>query len=180
GLKAVIDKLANEGEPDLVPEMDKALPRKVGVDPVLRIDMRKPHYAKVGEFLKMGVNSAAYNATTIDVSDLKEEFGTYLNNQRNLDIVRQLMVEFKTAKYMTTELAVTEWRATQGLITSVVQQFTPRWTPLGKNKFKPLVIKNRRHKINFPIRPVEVLDAYLFYLYDEGLAPDQMPITKYI
>src|SRR5690606_11369948 len=81
GLKAVVDQLAREGEPDLVPEMDKTLPRKVGVDPVLRIDMRKPHYAKVGEFLKMGVNSAAYNATTIDVSDLKEEFGTYLNNQ---------------------------------------------------------------------------------------------------
>src|SRR5690606_9513707 len=132
GFKAVVEQLAQEGEPDLVPEMDKALPRKAGVDPVLRVDMRKPHYAKVGEFLKTGVNSAAYNATTIDVADLREEFGTYLNNQRNLDLVRQIMVEFTTAKYMTTVLATTEWRAVQGLITSVVQQFSPVWTPLGK------------------------------------------------
>src|SRR5690606_2654327 len=180
GLKAVVDQLAKEGEPDLVPEMDKTIPRKADVPAVMRVDMRKGHYAKASEFLKTGVNSAAYNATTIDVADLREEFGTYLNNQRNLDLVRQIMVEFTTAKYMTTVLATTEWRAVQGLITSVVQQFTPVWTPLGKTKFKPLTIKNRRHKINFPIIPAEVLDAYLFYLYDESLAPDQMPITKYI
>lgn len=180
GLRAVVEQLAKEGEPDLVPEMDKTIPRKADVPAVMRVDMRKGHYAKVGEFLKTGVNSAAYNATTIDVADLREEFGTYLNNQRNLDLVRQIMVEFTTAKYMTTVLATTEWRAVQGLITSVVQQFSPVWTPLGKTKFKPLTIKNRRHKINFPIIPAEVLDSYLFYLYDESLAPDQMPITKYI
>lgn len=180
GLRATIEKLAQLDEPEAIPEMDKTIHRKADVPTVLRVDMRKNHYAKVGEFLKMGVNSAAYNATTIDVLDLREEFGTYLSQQRNLDIVRQILVGFSSAKYMTTVLATTEWRATEALITSVVQQFTPEWTPKGKSKFRPLVIKNRRHKINFPIKPLEVLDSYLFFLYDEGLAPDQMPITKYI
>lgn len=180
GLEATVKVLMDKDEEEPVPAMDQTIPRKADIKPVLKVDMRRPHYAKIGEFLKTGVNSAAYNTTTIDVADLREEFGTYLTQQRNLDIVHQILVGFSTAKYMTTVLATTEWRATQALITSVVQQFTPEWTPLGKSKFKPLVIKNRRHKINFPIKPLEVLDSYLFYLYDEGLAPDQMPITKYI
>lgn len=180
GLQATVAKLMDADEDDVVPEMSKDIARRADLPSVLRVDMRNKHYAKVGEFLKTGVNSAAYNATTIDVVDLKAEFGTYLNNQRNLDIIRQILNGFTSSKYMTTVLAVTEWRATEALITSVVQQFTPFWTPLGKSKFRPLVIKNRRHKINVPILPAEVLDSYLFYLYDEGIAPDQMPITKYI
>lgn len=62
----------------------------------------------------------------------------------------------------------------------MIQQFTPKWTPAGKSKFTPITIKNRRHKINVPIVPAEVLDSYMMYLYDEGLSPDQMPITRYI
>lgn len=180
GLKAVVKTLMDRDGEDVVPEMDKTITRKADVPAVMRVDTRKGHYAKAVEFLKGGVNSAAYNGTTIEVTDLREEFGTYLNKQANLDIIRQILTGFETAKYMTTVLAVTEWRAIRSIITSVVQQFTPKWTPLGKNKFTPITIKNRRHKINVPIIPAEVLDSYLFYLYDEGLAPDQMPITKYI
>lgn len=180
GLRAVVESLKDRDEEEPIPEMDKSIPRKADQATVLRVDMRKGHYAKAGEFLKTGVNSAAYNGTTIEVTDLREEFGTYLNNQRNLDLIRQVLTGFVTAQYMTTVLAVTEWRAIRSIITSVVQQFTPEWTPLGKGKFTPITIKNRRQKINVPIIPAEVLDSYLFHLYDEGLAPDQMPITKYI
>jgi hypothetical protein len=180
GLEALVNALKDRDEEEPILEVDKSIRRKAGVEPVMRVDMRKGHYAKVGEFLKTGVNSAAYNATTIEVTDLREEFGTYLNNQRNLDIIREILVGFETSKHMTTVLAVTEWRAIRAHITSVVQQFTPKWTPLGKGKFTPITIKNRRQKINVPIIPAEVLDSYLFHLYDEGLAPDQMPITKYI
>lgn len=180
GLETTVRALMDKDEQEPVPEMDKSITRHATMPVVMKVDMRMGHYAKVGEFLKTGVNSAAYNATTIEVTDLKAEFGTYLNNQRNLDIIRQILVGFETAKYMTTVLAVTEWRAIRSFITSVVQQFTPKWTPLGKNKFTPITIKNRRQKINVPIIPAEVLDSYLFYLYDEGMAPDQMPITKYI
>src|SRR5690606_15856774 len=83
-------------------------------------------------------------------------------------------------KYMTTELATTEWRAVEGLITSVVQQFSPIWTPHGKGKHMRPNIKNRRHKINVTIHTAEAKDSYLIYQNDESLAPDQMPITKYI
>jgi hypothetical protein len=180
GLKATIDKLAELPVGDVVPEMDQRITRKANVPPVMRVDMRKPHYAAVGNFLQHGVRMANEAGDTIDVADLRTEFGTHLNTQAKLDIFRQILSDFETAQYMTTVQAVTEWRAAIAYITSVVQQFTPKWTPSGKAKFTPLTIKNYRHKINYPIVPADVLDSYMMYLYDEGMAPDQMPITKYI
>jgi len=83
-------------------------------------------------------------------------------------------------KYMTTKVAITEWRASRALIDSVVQQFSSKWTPLGASDFTPLTIKNYRHKINVPITPDEINDSWLSHLYDESLTPEQMPITKFI
>ncbi len=182
-LKALIDELAGKEEEDPEPEMGKNLARDTAKPTIMKVSGKNPVYAAAYEFLETGrssVSAANENGDTIDVSELKAEFGTYLNTQRNLDILRRILTGFTTAKYMTTKMALTEWRATQAIITSVVQQFSPKWTPNGKVKFRPLVIKNRRQKINFPIVPADVLDSYLLYLYDEGLHPDQMPITTYI
>lgn len=181
-LQSTVKTLADSQEADPIPEMDSTIPRKADAPVVMKVNMTQNHYAAAGEFLKTGRNIMAANedGDTIDVAQLKTEFGTYLNTQRNLEIFRQILTGFTTAQYMTTKMATTEWRATQALITSVVQQFSPKWTPSGKTKFKPLKIQNYRHKINYPITPADVLDSYLMYLYDEGLAPDQMPITDYI
>lgn len=119
---------------------------------------------------------------TIDVDDLKTEFGTYLSQHGDgqKEVIRKLTQPTESMKYMTTKVAITEWRATDALITSVVQQFSAKWTPLGASKFTPITIKNRRHKINVPITPDEINDSWLSHLYDEQLTPEQMPITKYI
>jgi hypothetical protein len=119
--------------------------------------------------------------TTMDVSAVRQEFGTYLSSDgNNTEIIKQLFGGFTSAQYFKSVPAVTEYRAIQSQINSVVQQFTNKWTPKGQTKFTPLLIVNRRHKINVPIVPSEVLDSYLFKLYDESLTPSQMPITKYI
>ena len=153
---------------------------KAGVPKVMNVMRKAAHYAAAFGFLASGSMLSA-QGKTIEVDALRQEFGTYLSqNQNNLEIVRQLFNGFTSSKYFKSVPAVTEYRALQSQINSVVQQFTPRWTPKGNTKFTPLTIKNRRHKINVPIIPAEVLDSYLFYLYDESLAPDQMPITKYI
>ncbi|MFY0628650.1 MAG: hypothetical protein JXR07_20295 [Reichenbachiella sp.] len=179
-LQAAVAALADTAEEDPIPELDASIPRNADAPVVMKIDSRKPHYNATANFLKTGVQMANEAGDTIDVADLRTEFGTFLNSQRNLEIFRMILTGFTTAKYMTTKMATTEYRAVQSLITSVVQQFTPKWTPSGKAKFKPLVIKNYRHKINVPIVPSDVLDSYMMHLYDEGLAPDQMPITNYI
>lgn len=144
-----------------------------------KVDMSASHYVAAGQFSKTGVMGAGAS-TTIDVVDLKKEFGTYLNNGTKMDLYTQIFQGFETAKHMTTKLAVTEYRASRGLINSVVQQFSPKWTPKGSIQFTPLVIKNRHHKINYSIIPADVIDSWMMYLYDEGVSPDKMPITRYI
>jgi len=147
---------------------------------VMKVDKAHAHYQGVNEFLQTG-SYANISAATIEVADLKTEFGKYLSqNGTNLDIIAQIFKGFTSSKYFTTKMATTEWRAVQALITSVSQQFSAKWNPGGKVKFSPLKIVNRRHKINYPIIPADVLDSYMFYLYDEKMSPDQMPITKWI
>jgi len=179
-LQHQIAALADADEEDPIPEMSADIPRQADKPVIMRVDMRMPHYNAIGHFLKSG-HMREVEATTIDVADLATEFGTYLSQGRNnLDEVRALFQGFTSADMFTSKMAVTEWRAFQSLITSISQQFTPKWTPSGNTKFQPLTVRNRRHKINVPIIPAEVLESYMLHMYDEGLAPDQMPITKYI
>jgi len=179
-LTSQVARLSEEPETPPKPEGNQSLTRKPGVATVMKVNTNLSHYQAAISYLQSGSFVGAANAT-IDVLDLKNEFGTFLSqNQNNLEIIRQLFQDFTSAKYFRTVVAATEYRAVQALINSVVQQFSPKWTPAGNTKFTPLTIKNRRHKINVSIIPAQVLDSYLLYLYDEGLSPDQMPITKYI
>lgn len=175
-----IATLMEQSEEDPVATIDTpAIVGREDVPVVLRTNRNISHYSRANSYLQNGVMSA--DDATIDVADLRQEFGTFLSqNRTNLDIIRQLFNGFTSAPHFTTVPAVTEYRAVQSQINSVVQQFKAKWTPQGNTKFTPLTIKNYRHKINVPIIPAEVLDSYIFYLYDESLAPDQMPITKYI
>jgi hypothetical protein len=118
---------------------------------------------------------------TIDVSEINEEFGSYLADQATrMTIYKEMLKPTESRQYMTKVLALTEWRDAMARIDSVVQQFVAKWTPLGKTTITPLKIVNRRHKVNLPIIPDDITGGYLTYLYNEGVTPDQMPVTKYI
>jgi polyhydroxyalkanoate synthesis regulator protein len=180
-LQNLVNAMSDETEANPSAEFPKDFERNPKVQSVMKVDMNAAHYAAAKTFVQTGSAGAVPKGATIEVADLKTEFGKYLNiNGNNLDIIKQLFTGFTSSQYFTSVLATTEYRAIRALITSVVQQFSAKWTPLGKAKFTPIKIINRRHKINYPIIPAEVLDSYMFKLYDEGLAPDQMPITKYI
>lgn len=153
---------------------------KAGVPKVLNVMRKAAHYALVYGAMATGAFVSA-DAATIEVDQLKTEFGTYLSqNQTNLQIHTQIFNGFTSAEHFRTVPAITEYRATQAQINSVSQQFNAKWTPAGNAKFTALTIKNYRHKINYAIVPADVLDSYMLHLYDESLSPDQMPITKYI
>lgn len=142
-------------------------------------DMALSHNKAAHTFLQSGSMSAAN--PTIEVAALNAELGAYLSQGNNLDILRQLYQSFTTAKHLNWKRAVTEYKAVLAeSVTHVVQQFKAAWSPKGAAEFKPLTIRNYRHKVDFSINPTEVGEGWLFHLYDEGKTPDQMPITRYI
>ena len=117
---------------------------------------------------------------TINTEELKKEFGKYVSSEK-IEILNTLMAPVSSTKYMTTVITdKTEWRASQTHIESVLQQFTPYWTPSGKAKFTPLKIANFKLKINVPIKPSDIMEDIIGYFYDESLKPEDMPIVKYI
>ena len=96
-------------------------------------------------------------AQTIDVTELTSELGTYLSQGNNLELLSELYHAFTTSKHLNWKRAVTEYKAVQSHITSVVQRFKPEWNPKGESNFTVLTVKNYRLKVNFPIvaaRPI--------------------------
>lgn len=173
-LQSLVDAMSEL--PETLPAADGVRVAVANLERKFKINSSASHYQGASQFLSNQM------ATTpgIDVSDLKSEFGLYLDDARNADMHKQVFLGFETSKYMTTRIADHEFRASQGIINSVVQQFSPKWTPSGKVKFTPIVIKNRRHKINVELIPNDIVESWLLYLYDESLSADKMPITKYI
>ena len=133
------------------------------------------------QWLEAAYKGAAYSGnTTIDTTELQKEFGKYVSSER-MQIMKDLVGTTESIKYMSTIVTdKTEVRATQAAITSVLQQFVPKWTPKGASEFTPLTIVNRKCKINVPITPSDIMEDVLGYLYDENLKPEDMPIVRYI
>lgn len=173
-LKADLEKLAGGSEED-IPGAEGALAK----ESPFKVDMKLNHNVLADAYLA-GDSGPLFNAgDSIDVADLKTEFKTYLN-QKDKPILKALTQKTESEKFMTSKMAITEWRASRAVITSVVQQFSSKWTPLGQGKFTPLTIVNRRHKINVPITPDDINDSWISHLYDESLTPMQMPVVKYL
>jgi len=171
-----IDQLADKPEKDVDPE-----PPGLTIfhkSKKFKINHKLFHNHAAYEYLEHG-RALPVAGDTIDVDDLQTEFGAY-TQQTKRDIMLSLTQKTKSMEYMTTKMAQDNWKAAHGTITSVVQQFTPKWTPLGTGRFTPLEITNRQHKINVPITPADVLHSWVAFLYDERLEPQQMPIVKYI
>jgi hypothetical protein len=164
------------------PEADPELTEKEITETMSKFKINpKARHNMMADMLLSGKMGADIMAAgdTIDVDDLKTEFDTFIS-QTDKPISTKLTQKTESMKYMTTKVAITEWRASQAYITSVVQQFSHKWTPLGASTFTPITIPNRKHKINVPITPDEINDSWLSHLYDEGLTPQEMPITKWI
>lgn len=142
-------------------------------------NMSFTHNKVIDAYFKTG-NMQYSGDDTINTTELQAEFGLYVSGVK-LDIFQSLKQELTITQYMTTVTTEkTEWRAAKAIMDSVLQQFTPKWTPKGKTTFSPITIKNFKLKVNVPITPSDIVDQYIGYLYDENMTPDQMPIVKYI
>jgi hypothetical protein len=193
-LKEQVKVLSEEPEKDL-PETQGKPSAQGGKVVKFKANPKHYHNQMANEFLKGDSSKAILSqsqgfvmdvdhnrdikAEGIDAAEIKSEFGTYLS-QEGFDILKLLTQPVESVGYMTTKLAITEWRASKANMGSVVQQFIAKWTPSGEAEFTPLTVKNYRHKVNLPITPDDINDSWLSYLYNESMTPDQMPITKYI
>ena len=179
-LSSMVETLANSPEEDK--KLEKGNGKQIenqGGKSGFKPNMNFLHNKVMEDFVN-GDGKLSASGETINTDELKKEFGEYVNNVR-YDIVHQLFGTLMCTKFMTTKMSeYTEYRASEDVITSVIQQFKPFWTPKGGVKFTPLTIINRKHKINLPIKPSDIMTDVIGYLYDEGLQPKDMPIVKYI
>ncbi len=174
--QATIDRLAKDPSPEegvavAGDKTEETMAKK------FKPDMSLAH----NQWLEAAFKGAAYSGnTTIDTTELQKEFGKYVNSER-LQILKDLVGTTESIKYMSTIVTdKTEVRAMQAAIDSVLQQFVPFWTPKSKSTFTPLTIKNYKCKINVPIKPSDIMEDILGYLYDENLDPQDMPVVRYI
>jgi len=162
------------------PEIDPKVEGKKGTQGAKKkfeADMKLMHNKMLdSDFYGTAISSDV----SIDASELRTEFGKYISSEK-LEILRLLTQKVDSVQYMKTIMTdKTVWRAGKAIITSVVQQFVPKWTPSGQTKFTPIEIIHRKHKVNVPITPADIMDDVIGYLYDEGLEPKDMPIVRYI
>lgn len=129
--------------------------------------------------MKMLTGMSYPTATTIDTAALKAEFGAIVTQDKDF-IMKKLVQPTVSEKYMTTKMSGEIWAASEASVTSVVQQFSNKYTPLGAGKVTPIKIYNRHHKINISFVPSEILGTWVASMYDSGLSPKDMPITKFM
>lgn len=166
---------AGKGQAVTLSEFEKAAV-KAGVD----LSMKHNRY--LVDYMQGKVQAAYSGDSTIDTQELKREFGKYIDTNR-LEILRGLFGTTESTQYMSTIITdKTEVRASQAnIIGTVLQQFVPEWTPSGAAKFTPLTIKNFKHKINVPIKPSDIMEDIIGYMYDEQASQLQsMPVVRYI
>lgn len=175
--KATIALLEKEDESDNPEKIDMSA--GAGKTVAFKPNMAYTHNKVVAEYFHKGTMQYSGD-DTINTTELQAEFGKYISGQK-LDVFRQLNLGLTITDYMTTVLTdKSEWRASEAIQTSVLQQFTPKWTPKGSAKFTPITIKNFKLKVNVAITPADIVDQYIAYMYDENVTPEQMPIVAFI
>lgn len=144
-------------------------------------DMTLKHNKFLSDYLQGKISAAYTTNDTIDTTELKKEFGKYVDETR-IEILQSLYGTTESTAYMSSVVTdKTEIRASHAQVTSVLQQFIPKWTPKSTTKFTPLTIKNFKCKINVSIIPEEIMEDIIGYMYDEGETSLQnMFVVKYI
>lgn len=176
--RSLIETLSASTETDITPKPGAAKAPNATLGSGFKVDMGLYH----NRLYQAQIDGVAMPiaADSIDIADLKTEFGLYIKGEKR-NIIRKLTQKSETMQFMTTvQTEDSVWKAAQASISHVVQQFVASWTPLGKAKFTPIAIPQRRHKINVPVTPADVIGSWLGMMYDEGKSPKDMPLVQYV
>lgn len=120
-------------------------------------------------------------ADTISIQDVAKEIGQFVTNNKEVIKAGVYSDEITINKYCKTLTAVKgKYPQFHSILSNVVQGFKSEWQALGEAQFKSKLLQNFRQKVNYPVKPSEILNSWLAEMYMENKTPADMPISKYI
>ena len=118
---------------------------------------------------------------TIKIDEIKKEILGYIANNPSIlnGAVLSAQIELnKHAKLITKVRG--EYTTLSSLIGHVVQAFSSEWTEIGQAQFRAKQAKSYHQKVNFAIKPADILNTIVEYMYDEGKDLKDKSVTKLI
>ena len=118
---------------------------------------------------------------TISVQDVAKEVGEYVKSNPEVIKAGVYSDEITINKYCKLLTKVKgKFPQFHSILTNVVQGFKSEWQELGEAQFKSKKLENFHQKVNYPVKPSEILNSWLAEMYMENKKPEEMPISKYI
>lgn len=119
-----------------------------------------------------------YAGDTVDIDDVQAEFGN-LSDLGKIPVIDEVLRTFMTSSLLTWKFSDKDtYKATQGIISEIIQPFSADFTPKGKGTFTPIEIPLRHVGIDVKITPADVRD-WIVQMYRENLDITMMPITRW-
>lgn len=119
-----------------------------------------------------------YAGDTIDIDDVQAEFDN-LSDLGKIPVLNEVLCTFMTSNYLTWKYSEKDtYKATQGIVTEILQPFSAEFTPKGKGVFTPIEIPLRHVGIDAKITPADVRD-WITQMYREDVDITMMPITRW-
>jgi len=116
------------------------------------------------------------------INDVVKEVNTYLKHNPEL-ISSKINSMMSTLDQHTSPLVKVKGNYPSGhdIMSNVVQGFDDgQFDDLGSLQIEHKILKNFHQKVNFSIKPSQIIHSYWGHLYQEGLSREEMPISKYI
>jgi len=116
----------------------------------------------------------------INVDDLVTQLGDY-HRKHASEIKKATLGKNKITEHFKTVMDVSdEYWANHAVTNNVVAGFAATWVEMGTTKFKANKVQARHLKVNYPIIPSTVLESFAATMYNEGVDPTAMEISKFI
>ncbi|WP_281991241.1 hypothetical protein [Aquimarina aggregata] len=117
----------------------------------------------------------------IDIKQIQNETERFVNQNPKILNSAVLGKEITLNKYARLIPKIRGQYATvNGLMGNVVQAFSSKWTPMGDVQLRGKLSKDHHQKVNFIIKPTEVLGSWIEQKYDEGKELKDKSISQHI
>ncbi|TSE03388.1 hypothetical protein [Aquimarina algiphila] len=117
----------------------------------------------------------------IDINQIQNETERFVNQNPKILNSAILGKEITLNKYARLVPKIRGQYATvNGLMGNVVQAFSSKWTPMGDVQLRGKLSKDYHQKVNFIIKPAEVLGSWIEQKYDEGKELKDKSISQHI